>query len=274
MYRKWLILKIKQNIGSYIFWLVAAISVLLMITAGYAGSRMEENRTVLIVAEPSAVPEMILEQMMADVPEGYSFEVAKNEEQLRVAILRGEAYCGIVLTEKLEQITGGTIPGKGVILYSSASAGAVDVLQEVVFPYVLKAASGPKLKQYYLDAGLTEDSDALRAIIGENDRLLNEYRLHLCDVVSPDEEEGNSSTEATGFAVKPSGNLNSFTVKLLTFVILMLFVFILSVWEENRENAGFLQCKSKQERMALIVESGLIRCAMVGILTFIITCFV
>ena len=184
---EWALARIKVNIRSISFWLMTILmGIALILTRRvigeysadthvllYASGSLESDGQQFDAAMPGAYQtsagEWCIAYMCDHVPDGFTYEMVDEEDDLIGRVSTGDASCGVVFGDDLN-----------VTIYQTA--GSVDgyVVRELVYPVIAEYLSSDELSEYVrsLYPALSEDVISGRADEAA-EYVTERYRSHM-----------------------------------------------------------------------------------------------
>ena len=254
MHWKWMRLSLIQNLKSVTFWMLLASFLLMLGMLHYLTQKHEDSGLILVYNGDSKQADRVIRMLADDSYHGFSFEEAESKEQLKDAVYRADALCGIVFTDRFDQAVESGNPEESVILYSAPDSAVNVVIRELLFPPILQLSSNAMLSSY-LEARSTPETDtANRTILSENERLIKDAGVKLFTV-------NTVRTEKTDHL-----RHRSYTVPLC--ILLLSCVFVMTCFEGKKSYRDFLSSRNKQDKYRYLLENAAVRTGllMIGVI--------
>lgn len=231
IYVKWLLLKVKQYLTSFVLWIEAAVLVLIILIVYIMVQKSLDTNLVAFV------PSERLEKIMGAGTEsgfgGFEYYEVKDEDALKSAVVSGKALAGID-TKKDE-----------IKLYAPVGSYSAILLRELIYPYLLKEKSPAMFGRYLKGLGLDDSSDAYKAAYEGNRRLLNDFDISIFNITEVD----------TGWTVKRT-KADALLICVAAFILICC---VFTGVYESKSYRAFLKMQNNFVRITLMIESGIIR---------------
>lgn len=240
IYTKWFFLKLKQNLKSILLWLEAIILVLTLVTVNVLVQKSIDNNRVVYTSDKDT-KELIKPLAKSDYS-GFSFE-SLDSDSIKKEILNGKAVAGV-------EVSLG-----GIKLYAPTGSYSAILLRELIFPYVIKKESPSMLSDYLKGIGVNEQDRKYAVVMDSNRSLLESTKLNIFKVseIETDYDFGKKVI----------------SIPILLAVILIIIACLISAAYEKKTHRGFLNSKNNFVRIALVIESGLIRGLLLTVITIV-----
>lgn len=256
MYLKWFFLQIKHNIRSFSFWLVVTILVITYYTCGYVEKGYSEAIDVLLCSEDSKNGDNIIESLQENATEGFVYSVVDSREAMEIAIIRGEATCGFVFTQELDEAIAKNDPDGEIIMLQASDSIDGYTVREIVYPAVLECSDSVILDRYLEKIDASDESKS--AVLATYETILADKNLSIYDVINIEDEKGKTAIE------KKSGSVTT-----IIMIVAILLMTIITITEEYSSNAGFFRAVKKKVARKLCMESALVNAVMMGVVWLI-----
>lgn len=189
LYLRWTMLQIKLHMRSVSFWIfIAAAALLLFLSDRYRGV---PDKTILLQNGDNDIQKAVCGNMLGDSLPGYIFAEEDSEDEIKRRIAGGEAVCGICFDAK----PGDRADEIEIVVYATPKTLDGMIIQEVVFPYLLKERSKDMMKEYLEEKGTASgDSDEILRIHRE---YLKKGNISIFTVIEEEEARGRISPVRT-----------------------------------------------------------------------------
>lgn len=224
----WAYLKLRQNLLNPLFYVEAIIIILLITTIHFSVLKTTDTNRV-VFSDSCQVKELIGDNL------AFEYDFAEGEA-IKDEVIKGKALAGI--EEKDGEIT----------LYAPAGSYSATVIKEMIFPNILKENSSKMLGDYLTEIG-TGRGESYDYVIKINEKLLDEYKLSIFEINETD---------------VPVNQKERADIVLIASIVLIIIACVISCTYELKTHKGFFMAHTACKKRILLLESGLIRGALLG----------
>lgn len=256
MYRKYALLQIKYNIRQFSFWCV----LLFMLLLGYLVyvinmQRNGEMRVLLCNKSGGGDAVWIMDTLCQNPPEGYLFEEAEDEEQMRISIARGYANCGFVFEKDFDNVCKELEFDRQITVYQATDAVDGYILREVLFSYVLNVCRDQIVEQYYEEKGIVLDEESMTEAFAKN---------NICE-----ESLQGLHYEILEISVENKGAFPKQLWLFLMYSVVCIILCGLNIAGNYRNHAGFFAALDRKKRPGMLVLIGMVPVIMLLTMVFV-----
>ncbi len=174
LYSRWVILQIKLHMRSVSFWIfIAAAALILFLSKNY---RNNPDKTILLQSGLGDVQEAVCEAILNDSLPGYSFLREDSEDEIKRKVRNGEAVCGVCFDGDMDDAA----EELEMVVYATPKTLDGMIIQEVVFPYLLRVQSSDMLRDYLESKGTSDSS--VEGILKINQEYLEKGNISIFTV--------------------------------------------------------------------------------------------
>lgn len=248
-----ILLQFKNCIFNFFFWLKLILIISFIFLVQQVDTASNKDSLVLLYNNGSEYAEDLINSLLASNYDGFRFEKAASLSSTKNAVQKNYAVCGLVFNRDFDfAIESGNL-SNSVIFYQSAASIDGYAVKEVIFPYILEAASNTLIKNYIVNNSPRTDEISLIYIANYNDSIKRGLDISIFKL-----EEGVSKR-------KGSRSLEPFlpyTIALwLIFAVSMIDVY--SIFEQLKT---YLFARRRLHRFIFTFEASLISTCIISTL--------
>lgn len=251
IFLKWAEACIKINLRDVIFWLTASLCIFAGGLFSHISQKQMEEVEVLLCIEDSELGQVVADMIEYEKPQGFTFTIASNRDEVMQSVIRGEAPCGFVFTEDFDRAVKEASFDGEVILYTLSGSLDGYLIKEIIYPYILTISGETLLKQYMEENGAQRE--AVSFVTDIYKEFLEKREVKIYRHIALGQEE-NGSAKAGNNILK------------MAFISISLLMFCLSIIECYIRNKRFIKAFNRANRILLPMEYALIRVLMLGII--------
>lgn len=188
---RYIVLSIKQNLVSPSFYLLCILLALGMLLSKAIMNKYSEGVPVLYVNEGDEKSSEIVESLKDNSPEGFEFIEEEDEENLVDKVMRGEAACGLIISDEILPIE----------FYKYAGSPDAYVVKEYVFSVLQSECSNDSLLKYLNETDANIEIEVKDEILKLNRQYIDGIKLDIFKVIELEDNREKLQTKDSGKVV-------------------------------------------------------------------------
>lgn len=251
---KWIWFSVKRNLKSIPFYLMLLILIVTYVVMSDIEARHSDEMEVLLYTEASDYGQNIIDRLTGVKSEGnIVYSIAKNEDDLKSRVIKGQAICGIVFKKGLDEAIKSNDPDGEIVLCMPPDSVNGFIIREAVYPYVMQCMSKDILERYLKRKEPDLPQDELETILTSYEEKLNSTTVEIFNTAIIDTDSENIEVKEL-----PKEGMISKTV----LVIILLLFAIISYEMEMKADKYYFKCHKQKDRYLLCSVSTIVTIGM------------